>query len=91
METEPPFYVVIRATRRLAVCSAKEEPSFLSHFKTLSNGPAPGIEPATSRSAIKRSTDWANPATVEKKVSFMACKESQFYGLPFGQVVASMY
>ena len=29
------------------------------HFsvKTLSNGPAPGIEPATSRSAVMRSTD----------------------------------
>ena len=40
----------------LAACSAKEVPSFLSHFKTLSNGPAPGIEPATSRSAVKRST-----------------------------------
>ena len=49
----------------LTACSAKEVPSFLSHFKTLSNGPAPGIEPATSRSAIKRSTDWANPATVK--------------------------
>ena len=24
-----------------------------------------GIEPATSRSAVKRSTDWANPATVK--------------------------
>ena len=48
----------------LAACSAKKVPSFLSHFKTLSNGPAPGIEPATSRSAVKRSTDWANPATV---------------------------
>ena len=36
---------------------AKEVPSFLSHFKTLSNGPAPGIKPATSRSAVKRSTD----------------------------------
>ena len=59
METGLPFYVVI-----LAACSAKEVPSFLSHFKTLSNGPAPGIEPATSRSAVKRSTDWANPATV---------------------------
>ena len=40
-----------------AACSAKEVPSFLSHFKTLSNGPAPGIEPATSRSAVKHSTD----------------------------------
>ena len=31
--------------------------SFLSYFKTLSNGPAPEIELATSRSAVKRSTD----------------------------------
>ena len=31
-------------------------------FKTLSIGPPPGIEPATSRSAVKRSTDCANPA-----------------------------
>ena len=49
----------------LTACSAKEVPSFLSHFKTLSNGPAPGIEPATSRSAVKRSTDWANPAAIK--------------------------
>ena len=40
-----------------AVCSAKVVPSFLSYFKTLSIGPAPGIEPTTSRSAVKRSTD----------------------------------
>ena len=38
---------------------AKGVPSFLSYFKTLNIGPAPGIEPATSRSAVKRSTDWA--------------------------------
>ena len=37
--------------------SVKEVPSFLSYFKTLSKGPAPGIKPATSRSAVKRSTD----------------------------------
>ena len=55
IETGPPFYVVSR--EGLAGCSAKEGPSFLSHFKTLSVGPAPGIEPATSRSAVKRSTD----------------------------------
>ena len=30
---------------------------FHSCSKTLSDGPAPGIEPATSRSAVKRSTD----------------------------------
>ena len=46
----------------LATCSAKEVPSFRSYFKTLSIGLAPGIEPATFRSALKRSTDWANPA-----------------------------
>ena len=41
----------------LAACSTKVVPSFLSYFKTLSIGPAPGIEPATSRSAVTRSTD----------------------------------
>ena len=45
-----------------AAWSAKILPSFFSYFKTLSNGPTPGIEPATSRSAVMRSTDWANPA-----------------------------
>ena len=45
-----------------AACSTKRLPSFFSFFKTLSNGPGPGIEPATSRSAVMRSTDWANPA-----------------------------
>ena len=50
----------------LAACCAKEvRCSFLSYFKTLSNGPAPGIELATSRSAVKRSTDWANPSAVK--------------------------
>ena len=45
-----------------AICRTKAVSSFLSYFKTLSIGPAPGIEPATSRSAVKHSTDWANPA-----------------------------
>ena len=41
METGPPFYVVIRATRRsMQLCRAMEVPSFLSYFKTLSIGPA---------------------------------------------------
>ena len=62
METGPSFY---EPREGLSACSAEEVPSFLSHFKTLSNGPAPGIEPATSLSAVKRSTDWANPATVK--------------------------
>ena len=50
----------------LACCSEKGVPSFFGYFKTLSIGLAPGIEPATSRSAVKstRSTDWANTAAV---------------------------
>ena len=63
LETGPPFYVVIRATRRFSRLKCKEI-SFISQLflKTLSNGPASGIEPATSRSAVMRSTDWADPA-----------------------------
>ena len=53
-----------------AACRAKEVPSFLSYFKTLSIGQAPGIEPATSRSAVKRSTDWANPAVVYIRLNY---------------------
>ena len=49
----------------LAICRAKAVPSFLSYSKTLNVGPVAGIEPATSRSAVKRSTDWANPAAVK--------------------------
>ena len=63
METGLPFYVVIRATRRSRRLQCKGVPSFLSYFKTLSNGWALGIEPSTSHSAVKRSTDSANPAT----------------------------
>ena len=65
LETGPPFYLVIRATRSLTACSTKEVPSFYSYFKTLSIGPAPDIEPATSRSAVKFSTDWANTTVVK--------------------------
>ena len=54
IETGPPFYVVSR--EGLAGCSAKEVPSFLSRFKTLSVGPAPGIKLSTTHSAIKHST-----------------------------------
>ena len=51
-------------------------PLFLSYFKTLSIGPAPGIEPATSRSAVKRSTDWANPANNNKNKKSIPQKQS---------------
>ena len=55
----------------LACRSAKGVPSFLGYFKTLSIGPAPGIEPATSRSAVTRSTHWANTAAVKKHVIYV--------------------
>ena len=42
--------LVIQVTQGPAACKAKEVPSFLR--VTLSNGPAPGTEPATSRSAV---------------------------------------
>ena len=62
----------------LAACSAKGVPSFLSYLKTLSNGRAPGIEPATCRSAVKQSADWANPAAAKKMnnslLTNIACK-----------------
>ena len=51
----------------LAVCRAKEAPSFLIFFKALSIDPVPGIEPATFRSAVKRSADGASPAAVKKQ------------------------
>ena len=37
---------------REAICRAKAVLSFLSHVNTLSVGLVPGIEPATSRSAV---------------------------------------
>ena len=40
--------------------------NILSYCKTLSIGPTPGTEPATLRSVVKRSTDWANPTAVGK-------------------------
>ena len=39
---------------KVVACSAKGIPSFLSYFKTLSIGPAPGIETATFRLAVKQ-------------------------------------
>ena len=53
----------------LAERSAWEVLSFLSYFKILSIDPAPGIEPATSQSALKRSTDCSYPAVVATPIS----------------------
>ena len=63
METRSPFYVLIRDTRRSSRLQCKGS-TFVS--KTLSIGPTPGIELVTFRSAVKRSTDWANPAAVTR-------------------------
>ena len=58
LEMGQPFYVVIRALRR------SSQTSFLSYFKTLSIGPASWIEPTTSRSVVKLSSQWTNPAVI---------------------------
>ena len=58
LEMVLPFYVIIREPREgLAVCREKVVPSFHSYFETLSIVPASGVDPAISRSAVKRSTD----------------------------------
>ena len=74
--------MVIRATRRSSRLQVKGVPSFLSYFKTLSIGPPLRIEPATSRSAVKRSTDWANPArpiTIKFKIRKESSKPQTNY------------
>ena len=52
LESGPPFYVVISATRRSSRLQCKGSEPW----------PAPGIEISTSHSELKRSNDWANPA-----------------------------
>ena len=43
--------------------------------KTPSTSPALGIEPMTSCSAVKRSTNWANPAMVTEKFHWIVLTE----------------
>ena len=81
----PPFYMVIRVTWRSSRCRAKEVPSFLSYFKTLSIGLAPGNEPATSLSEVKHSIDWTNPAKVNHQVQLVSSQ------LVFQQVCFTLY
>ena len=40
---------------------------FGSNLMALSIGPVPRIEPATSHSKVKRSTNWANLAAVQEE------------------------
>ena len=53
------------------ICKAKAVSSFLSYFKALIIGPAPDIEPVTSRSAVKCSNDLANPAVVGLRSNYI--------------------
>ena len=50
LDRGPPLYVVVEATRRSSRLQWKK-----SEYHS-----AQGMEPATSRSVVKRSTDWAN-------------------------------
>ena len=62
-----------------AVYRAKEVPSFLKYFKTLSMGPPSlGIEPTTSRFAVKRSFDVAYLAAATN-TSTVSNTGSQFH------------
>ena len=66
MQTVPPFYVVIRTTRRSTRLQGKGSIFISQLFQDPELiVPVREIEPTTSRSVIKRSTDWVmNPATV---------------------------
>ena len=61
-ETGPSCYVVIPATGRSSRLQCKGT-TFISQLfiEDLESGTVPGIEPATSHSAVKRSSDSANP------------------------------
>jgi len=64
MDTAPPF---LRGhpshAKRFIRFKTIDNTFLLSFLKTPSIGPEPEIESATSRSANKRSSTWANPAT----------------------------
>ena len=55
----------------LAIYMTKAVHSLLSCFKTLSIGPFPESKKASSRSTVKRSTNWANPASSSLSKSFV--------------------
>ena len=59
--TSPLFYDLIQATQTFISLQGKGS-TFIIIFKTLSIGSAPRIEPTTSRSADRRSPNWANQA-----------------------------
>ena len=62
LEVGPPIYVVVRTTQRSGHCKAKALPRAISHFSlrvSFRYRSVPGIEPATSRSAVEFSVDWA--------------------------------
>ena len=63
LETGPPFYVATQATRSSSRLQGNWSTSY---FKNPRIGPAPELEPATSRSTVKRPTDCANPASVKR-------------------------
>ena len=72
LETGPPFYVVIRATRRSSRWQGKGSTFISQLFYAL------GIEPATSKSEVKRSSDWTNPAA-DKKTRYKQLEKEEFY------------
>ena len=64
LETGPPFLRSYPSHAKVQPFAAQRQ--YLHFSVTLSIGLAPEIEPATSCSAVKRSTNWASPAAVKK-------------------------
>ena len=64
LQTGPPFQEIILATRRSS--RLQGQALFLSYFKTVSIGPAPGIVPTTFCSTVKRY--WAIPAAIKCEI-----------------------
>ena len=56
VETGTPFHVVLRATQKSSRLQCKGS-IFISQLSQSEFGPVPGIETATTRSAVKRTTD----------------------------------
>ena len=70
METGPPFNVAIQVTWRSGRLQGKDGIFIAQLFYNPEAGPVPGIEPVTSRPAVKRSIDWTSPVAVKGLLSF---------------------
>ena len=64
IETGPPFYVAVRATQSSSRLHGKGIASFLRPWVLIRSREL-NLRPPDLSAAVKRSTDWANPAAVK--------------------------